>query len=135
MIRLAWAETLQLICLTLTSGRSTAGRPSRRNRRSRPSGRRAETPTPRSESNTFNLWPMLENIYARKLRLFIKARAFVPVKPFQTSVMLVGKARAYPNATPFRCSTLGYAPGLTRKHLTRLERLARDKGSSYYEKP
>ncbi len=35
---------------------------------------------------------------------------------------------------PFRCSTLGYAPGLTRKHLTRLGRLARDKHSSLLQK-
>ena len=45
--------------------------------------------------------------------------------------MLVGKARAYPRAAPFRCFTVGYAPGLT--HLS-LERLARDKHSSLLQK-
>jgi len=28
--------------------------------------------------------------------------------PFPPSQMLAGKARAYPNGTPFRCSTLGW---------------------------
>jgi hypothetical protein len=44
------------------------------------------------------------------------------------------KARAYPSEAPFRCSTLGYAPGLTHKHKTRLGRLARDKHSSLLRK-
>jgi len=29
--------------------------------------------------------------------------------------MIVGKARAYPKETPFRCSTQGQAPGLVHK--------------------
>jgi len=33
----------------------------------------------------------------------------------------------YPSKAPLRFSTLGYAPGLTHKHYTRLARLARDK--------
>ncbi len=54
---------------------------------------------------------------------------FVPAKPFQPNLMFAGKARAYPSEAPFRCCILGYAPGLTHKHKTKLERLARDKHS------
>ncbi len=43
-------------------------------------------------------------------------------------------AGAYPSEAPFRCSTLGQAPGLTHKHQTRLERLAKDKHSSLLRK-
>ncbi len=43
-------------------------------------------------------------------------RAFVPGKPFQPSLMFVGKAGAYLSGAPFQWTTLGYAPGLTRKH-------------------
>ncbi len=43
-------------------------------------------------------------------------------------------AGAYPSEAPFRCSTLGQAPGLTDKHYTRLERLAKDKHSSLLRK-
>jgi len=38
--------------------------------------------------------------------------------------MFVGKAGAYPIETPWRFSTLGQAPVLALKQLTRLERLA-----------
>jgi len=38
-----------------------------------------------------------------------------------------GKAGACPSETLFRCTTLRWAPGLAHKHVTRLERLARDK--------
>jgi len=31
---------------------------------------------------------------------------FVPGKPFQPSLMIAGKAGAYPGEAPFRCSTL-----------------------------
>jgi len=48
--------------------------------------------------------------------------------------MFAGKAKAYPSEAPFRFSTLGYAPGLSHKHKTRLERLARDKRSSLSRK-
>jgi hypothetical protein len=41
---------------------------------------------------------------------------FTAVKPFQPSLMFLGKAGAYPCDAPFKCSTLGYAPGLTHKH-------------------
>ena len=37
---------------------------------------------------------------------------FVPSKPFQPSLIFVGKAGAYPSEQPFRCSTLGSAPAL-----------------------
>ncbi len=46
--------------------------------------------------------------------------------------MFVGKAGACPNKA--RCSTLGLAPGLTYKHLTRLERLVWDKHFSLLRK-
>ncbi len=55
---------------------------------------------------------------------------FVPGKPFLPSVMFASKARAYPGEATFRFSTLVKAPGLTRKHLIRMEKLARDKRSS-----
>ncbi len=48
--------------------------------------------------------------------------------------MFVGKARTYPNEAPFRCSTLGLAPGLALKQYTRLERLARDKHPGLLQK-
>jgi hypothetical protein len=38
--------------------------------------------------------------YGCKLRLFIKARAFVPGKPFQPSLMFAGKAGAYSIEAP-----------------------------------
>jgi hypothetical protein len=41
--------------------------------------------------------------------------------------MFASKVGAYMSESPFRCSTLGWAPGLTHKHYTRLEKLARDK--------
>ncbi len=53
---------------------------------------------------------------------------FVPDKPFQLSVMFVGKAGAYPIQEPFRCYTLG------QNTHTRLERLTRDKHSSLLRK-
>jgi hypothetical protein len=43
--------------------------------------------------------------------------------------MFEGKAVAYPR------EALGQAPGLTHKHYTRLERLAKDKHSSIVQKP
>jgi hypothetical protein len=46
----------------------------------------------------------------------------------------VGKAGAYSSETPFMCSTLGQAPGLALKQLTRLERLAKSKHSSLLQK-
>jgi len=52
-----------------------------------------------------------------------KLERFLPGKPLQPSQMFVVKALAY----PFMCSTLGLAPGLKQKHLTRLERPAGDK--------
>ncbi len=36
--------------------------------------------------------------------------------------MFASKAGAYPSRALFRCSTLGYAPGLAAKHKTRLEK-------------
>jgi hypothetical protein len=59
---------------------------------------------------------------------------FVHGKPFQRSLMIAGKARVYPSEAPCRCSTKEKAPGLTHKHVTRLERLTRDKHSSLLRK-
>jgi len=38
------------------------------------------------------------------------------------------------NEAPFRCSTLGQAPGLAHRHYNRLAILARDKQSSLLQK-
>jgi hypothetical protein len=51
-------------------------------------------------------------------------------KPCQGSVILASKAIAYLSEAPFRCSTLGQAPGLTYKYYTGLERPAKDKHST-----
>jgi hypothetical protein len=37
----------------------------------------------------------------------LKARMYVPSKPFQLSLMFEGKAGACPSEASFRCSTLG----------------------------
>jgi hypothetical protein len=51
-------------------------------------------------------------------------------EPVQPSLMFVYKVGALPSKAPLRCSTLGWAPSLTHEHLTRLEKLARDKHSN-----
>ncbi len=59
--------------------------------------------------------------------MFHKARVLVLGKD-EASLMRVRRARAYPSEWPsFEYSTLGQAPGITHKHLNRLDRLARDK--------
>jgi hypothetical protein len=60
-----------------------------------------------------------------------KAKVFVSGKPFYHSLMFTSKVRVYPSEAPFRCFNLGLAPGLTPKHLTRLEKLVRDKLADY----
>jgi hypothetical protein len=35
---------------------------------------------------------------------------------FQPCLMFASKAGAYPSDSPFRCSTIEYAPGLTHKN-------------------
>ncbi len=57
------------------------------------------------------------------------ATVFVPGRSFHSNLMFVGKAGEYPSV---RCSTQEESPGFTRKHQTRLERLARDKDSSLF---
>jgi hypothetical protein len=44
--------------------------------------------------------------------------------------MFTSKAGAYPREEPLRYSPLRYAPGLTNKNNTRMERPAKDKHSS-----
>jgi hypothetical protein len=58
---------------------------------------------------------------------------FFPDKPFKPSLMLAGKAGAYPSEAPLRHSTIGKAPGLDHKHYTRMERLVRHKRSRLLE--
>ncbi len=48
--------------------------------------------------------------------MFVKARVLVRDNAFQPSKMLVSKDRADPSKALFRCSTLGWVPGLTHKH-------------------
>jgi hypothetical protein len=48
--------------------------------------------------------------------------------------MFAVKTGAYWSETLFRCSTLGKAPGLSHIHLTKLERLDRDKHSGVFLK-
>ncbi len=48
-------------------------------------------------------------------------------KPFQPSLISTIKAWTYPRGEPERFSTLRQATGLTHKHKTRLDRLARGK--------
>ncbi len=58
---------------------------------------------------------------ANVIKLFTAVSyVFVPGKPFKPSLMFAGKARAYLSEAPSRCSTLGYSPGPTHKHLTKL---------------
>ncbi len=45
-------------------------------------------------------------LFLRNLRIAPKARALVPGKPFQPSLMFVSKAGASPNEASFICSTL-----------------------------
>jgi hypothetical protein len=47
--------------------------------------------------------------------------------------MFTSEAMARQSEAPFKCSTLGYAPDLTHKQKTRLEKPARDKQSSLFE--
>jgi hypothetical protein len=53
-------------------------------------------------------------------------QVFVRGKPFQPSLMILDKNKAYSSEAPVRCSTLYKASGLTYKHYTRQERLARN---------
>ena len=55
-------------------------------------------------------------------------------KPFQPSLMFVDKTGAYPRAKRLTGASLRQAPGLIRKHQTRLERLASDTLSSLLQK-
>jgi len=55
-------------------------------------------------------------------------------KPFQPNLMFVGKATGpHLSGAPERCFTW-VGSGLTRKHYTRLERLVREKHSSFLQK-
>ncbi len=55
---------------------------------------------------------------------------FVLGKPFQPSLMFVGKAKSLPKkGAPFRCS-IWLGSGITHNHYNRLEKVVRDKYSS-----
>ncbi len=55
---------------------------------------------------------------------------FVPGKPFQPSLVFVGKARSLPKSGALERSFTRVGSGLTHKIQDRLERLARDKHPS-----
>jgi len=48
-----------------------------------------------------------KTFYVRKLRIFVISYGACQCKPFQPSLMFVGKAGAYPSEAPFSYSTLG----------------------------
>jgi hypothetical protein len=53
-------------------------------------------------------WKIVINFFTFVSYEFLQeARAFVHGKPFQPSLMFAGKAGAYLNEGPFRCSTPG----------------------------
>ncbi len=71
-----------------------------------------------------------KTFYCCNLQMFIISWGYCPWrKPFQLNLMFADKVGAYPSEAPFRCSTLGQAPG-THKHQTRLEGPARNKHSN-----
>ncbi len=55
------------------------------------------------------------------------ARVLLPGKPFHPNLKGASKPKAYPSEAPIRRTAQGEASGLTCKHQTRLEKLARDK--------
>ncbi len=64
---------------------------------------------------------------------FIKKLEFVPGRLPQPSLLFAGKAEAYPSESSVRFSTLGWTPGLTHKHLARLEKLDGKNTLAYYK--
>ncbi len=58
----------------------------------------------------------------------------VPSKPFQPGLVIVSKARNPPSSGALEIFFTQVGSGLTCKHLTRLEGLARDKHSSSLQK-
>ncbi len=61
--------------------------------------------------NSTNIRPwanVIKTFYGRNFGICPKSK-----KPCQT---FVSKAGAYPSATPFKCSALGYTPGFTIIH-------------------
>jgi hypothetical protein len=47
-----------------------------------------------------------KTFFVHNLQIFVKARAFIFGKPFQSSLMLVGKVETYLSEEPFRSSIL-----------------------------
>jgi hypothetical protein len=58
----------------------------------------------------------------------------VPGNPFQPSLMYVGTDRSLPNSGAGEMSSTQVGSGLTRKHFSRLERLAMEKPLAFLEK-
>ncbi len=69
------------------------------------------------------------NFFVLNLLIFVKCDCVCPWKAFP-SLMFAGKAAAYPSEAHFRRSTLGQTAGISNKHQTRLEKLARHKHSN-----
>ncbi len=62
------------------------------------------------EKKFFNLvtWAQcFKTFYVGNLRVFTKAREFVPDRPFQPSLLFVDKARSLPRVEQLRGSSLG----------------------------
>ncbi len=68
--------------------------------------------------------------YGCNLRIFVISQCFCPWQAFQLSLMFVVKARSLPQSGSSERSITRVGSGLTGKHQTRLENLARDKHSS-----
>jgi hypothetical protein len=64
--------------------------------------------------------------------MLTKARAFVPGRPFQPSLMSAGKARRLLKRGATERFSTRVGSGLISKHLTRLERPASEKHSSVF---
>ncbi len=73
------------------------------------------------------------SFYGRNLLMLIKARVFVPGRPFQLTLMFA-QTGAYPSEEPFKYSNIGQAPILIRKRQTWVERPAWHKRPSLLQK-
>ncbi len=60
-------------------------------------------------------------------------QVFILGKSFPPSIMIVSKEGCYPSESPIWCSILGWAPSLTHKHYTKLERPATKNTLAYQE--
>ncbi len=58
--------------------------------------------------------------------------AYIPSKPLQLSLIFLSKAKAVPNKALLICYILVQGPSLTRKYYTGLDKITRDKHSSFF---